>query len=95
MRALLLAVAVAVAAASTEISIQYATNGEAKLKILNISFETVSLHVKLLGCDYGYYDLYALFPPEPSWQTKVTPFNCVECKCEDFESERMEPFVAA
>ena len=51
--------------------------------------------VKLLGCDYGYYDLYVLFPPTPSWQTEVTPFNCVECECEDFEHERVEQFVSA
>jgi hypothetical protein len=94
-RMLLMLAGIMVAAASTEMSIQYATNGEVKLNILNITFHTVALHVKLLGCDYGYYDLYVLFPPPPSWKTEVTPFNCVECECEDFEYERAEQFVAA
>ena len=91
----LLLLLLAAAHASVDMSIQYTTNGEAKLSIMNITFQTVSLHVKLLGCDYGYYDLYVLFPPTPSWQTEVTPFNCVECECEDFEHERAEQFVSA
>jgi hypothetical protein len=94
-RLLLFLTTVAAVSASMNMSIQYTTNGEAKLNILNITFHTVSLNVKLLGCDYGYYDLYLLFPPTPSWQTEVTPFNCVECECEDFERERAEQFVVA
>jgi len=79
--------------ASVEFSIEYTTNGDVKLNILNITFHTVQLHVKLLGCDYGYYDTYLLFPPVASWKTEVTPFNCVECECEDFEYDRVEQFV--
>ena len=94
-RLLLLLAAVVAVSSSIDMSIQYMTNGEAKLNILNITFHTVSLNVKLLGCDFGYYDLYLLFPPTPSWTKEVTPFNCVECECEDFEHERAEQFVAA
>lgn len=77
---------------STDIIIEYTTNGQVKLNILNITFHTTELHVTLLGCDYGYYDYYLLFPPLPSWKTEVTPFNCRECRCETFESERTESF---
>lgn len=94
-RLLLFLAALAAVSSSMNMSIQYLTNGEAKLNILDIKFHTVSLNVKLLGCDYGYYDLYLLSPPTPSWQTEVTPFNCVECECEDFENERAEQFVVA
>ena len=80
---------------AVEMTVQYTTNGDVKLNILNISFHTVQLHVKLLGCDYGYYDTYLLFPPTLSWQTQVTPFHCVECECEAFENERAELFFAA
>lgn len=82
------------AQSSVEMTVQYTTNGDVKLNILNISFHTVQLHVKLLGCDYGYYDTYLLSPPTPSWRTQVTPFHCVECECEVFENERTEQFVA-
>ena len=78
-----------------QMSIEYTTDGDVTFNIMNISFHTVQLHVTLLGCDYGYYDQYLITPPaSPSWKTSVTPFHCVECACEDFEFDRVEPFIA-
>jgi hypothetical protein len=77
---------------TVDIIIEYTTNGEVKLNIMNITFRTTELHVMLLGCDYAYYDYYLLVPPTPSWKTEVTPFNCRECACSDFETERIENF---
>ena len=75
-----------------QMSIQYTTDGEVTLNIMNIPFQTVQLHVTLLGCDYGYYDEYLITPPRlPS---SITPFHCVECTCENFEFDRVEPFIA-
>jgi len=74
--------------------VQYTTDGDVKLNIFNVSFHTVQLHVTLLGCDYGYYDQYLITPPAvASWKTSVTPFHCVECQCENFEFDRVEPFI--
>jgi len=80
------------AACAVDIVVEYATNGDVKLNIMNITFHTTELHVKLLGCDRGYYDQSRLVPPTPSWQTEVTPFNCLECRCSNFEFERAERF---
>jgi hypothetical protein len=77
---------------TVDFAVEYTTNGEVKLSILNITYHTTELHVTLLGCDFGYYDYYLLFPPLPSWKTEVTPFNCLECQCVEFESERSETF---
>jgi hypothetical protein len=77
---------------TVDIVVEYTTNGEVKLILLNISCRTAELHVFLLGCDYAYYDYYLISPPKPSWKTEVTPFNCIECRCEDFEFERTETF---
>ena len=77
---------------TADIVIEYTTNGEVKLNIMNITFHTTELHVTLLGCDHGYYDYYRLVPPIPSRKTEVTPFHCLECQCTDFENERVEHF---
>jgi hypothetical protein len=75
-------------------SIQYTTDGDVTFNMMNITFETVQLQVTLLGCDYGYYDEYLIIPPKSlSWKTSVTPFHCLECVCENFEFDRVEPFV--
>ena len=79
-------------AQTVDIIVEYTTNGEVKLNILNITYHTTELHVTLLGCDYAYYDYYLLFPPLPSWKTEVTPFHCLECQCDKFEAERLESF---
>ena len=92
----LVLVQMALAACQTlDIIIEYTTNGEVKLNIMNITFHTTELHVTLLGCDYAYYDNYLIVPPMPTWKTQVTPFHCLECQCVDFESERIESFVSA
>lgn len=79
---------------TVDVIIEYTTNGEVKLNIMNITFHTTELHVMLLGCDHAYYDYYRLVPPTPSWKTEVTPFHCLECQCTDFEAERTEAFYA-
>ena len=71
-------------------SIQYTTDGDVTFNIMNITFHTVQLEVTLLGCDYGFYDHYLIAPPKAAVQP---PFDCVECVCEDFEFDRVEPFV--
>ena len=82
------------AAQLSNVMVQYSTDGTVKLNIMNVTYITTELHVVLLGCDFGYFDNYLLFPPKPSWQTQITPFNCLECKCDSFESVRTESFVA-
>jgi hypothetical protein len=82
------------AAQLSNVMVQYSTDGVVKLNIMNVTFVTKELRVVLLGCDLGYFDNYLLFPPTPSWQTQVTPFSCLECNCEVFESLRTESFVA-
>ena len=77
----------------SKVMIQYTTDGEVTLNLLNITFVTTELHVTLLGCDVGYYDNYALSPPTQSWMTEVTPFDCRECVCDRFESVRAEPLM--
>lgn len=81
------------AAQLSDVRIQYTTDGDVRLSVLNISFVTTELHVVLLGCDVGYFDNYLLFPPAPSWKTEVTPFDCRECRCDVFEQPRSEAFV--
>ena len=76
----------------SKVLIQYTTDGEVTLSLLNITFVTTELHVTLLGCDFGYFDNYALYPPVQSWVTEVTPFDCRECSCSAFDSVRTEPF---
>ena len=78
-----------------QMSVQYTTDGDVVLNIMNITYNTVHLDVTLLGCDYGYYDQYLITPPvSASWKTSVTPFHCIECVCENFEFDRAEPFIA-
>lgn len=77
--ALLLMVALAAAATDYRLAIEYTTDGEVRLDILNITFRTVDLHVTLLGCDYGYYG--------------APGGRCLECDCQDFERPRTEPFI--
>ena len=75
--------------------VEYTTDGDVKLTLLNLTtWRTTQLHVTLLGCDFGYYDQYLISPPlVTTWQTKVTPFHCIECDCQNFEFPRSEPFV--
>ena len=83
------------AAQLSDVRIQYTTDGEVRISVLNITFVTTELRVVLLGCDVGYFDNYLLFPPTPSWKTEVTPFDCRECRCSAFEQLRSETFVPA
>ena len=77
-----------------EFTAEYTTNGEVKLNIMNLTFHTTELDVTLLGCDYGFYDIYAIAPPKAqTWKTQVTPFHCLECKCETFDQIRSETFT--
>jgi hypothetical protein len=89
---LLVCLPAASCAQKMDVIIEYTTNGEVKLNILNITFRTTELHVTLLGCDHGYYDYFLLYPPPPSRKSDITPFNCRECQCQTFESERAESF---
>jgi hypothetical protein len=73
---------------------EYNTDGTVVLNHANFTVHTVSINVTLLGCDYGYYDHYLLYPPptaSPKYQT--TPFDCRPCTCTEFESMRVEEFV--
>lgn len=81
------------AAQLSNVIVEYTTDGEVRLNVMNITFVTTELHVVLLGCDVGYYDNYLLSPPKPSWKTQVTPFQCIECECQAFESIREEVFI--
>ena len=73
---------------------EYNTDGTVILNNANFTLHTVSMNVTLLGCDYGYYDHYMLFPPlVSSPRTKITPFDCRPCTCTAFESVRSEEFV--
>lgn len=69
------------AATDFRLAIEYTTDGDVRLDILNISFHTVDLRVTLLGCDYGYF-------PDPG----SIALRCLECQCADLESARAEPF---
>ena len=81
------------AAQLSDVRIQYTTDGDVLLSLMNITFVTTELHVVVLGCDVGYFDNYLIFRPTPSWKTEVTPFDCRECKCDSFEQPRLEAFV--
>jgi hypothetical protein len=75
---------------------EYGTDGTVLLNQANISLHTVSMNVTLLGCDFGYYDHYLLNPPAVKTpKMLITPFDCRECVCSDFERERAEDFVSA
>ena len=85
--------AIAQATITETMLVEYTTDGGVKLDLLNVTWHTTEIHVTLLGCDYGYNDEYLITPPlVKTWQTKVTPFHCIECVCEDFEFSRSEPF---
>lgn len=79
------------ASPETIMVIEYTTNGQVALNIMNITFHTTELHVTLLGCDVGYYDQYMISPPTQS--TLINPFHCLACECEIFESMRSEDFI--
>jgi hypothetical protein len=76
----------------SKVLVQYTTDGEVTLSMLNITFVTTEMRVVVLGCDVGYFDNYALAPQKPSARSKVTPFDCRECRCDTFESTRTEEF---
>ena len=84
MRRMLLVAALWALALGAELSmvIEYSTNGDVALSIMNITFHTVELEVTLLGCDYGYY------PTAGSAE-----YQCLECACEAFDSVRSEAFA--
>lgn len=74
---------------------EYSTDGTVLLNHANFTIRTVSMNVTLLGCDSGYYDHYLLYPPAVRTpRMLVTPFDCRECICSDFERERAEPFFS-
>jgi hypothetical protein len=89
---LALLLAMGVGATDLNMAIEYTTDGVVYLDIMNMTFHTTYIHVTLLGCDDGYYDYYALFPPAKSWKTEVTPYHCLECACARFEPARAEDF---
>ena len=62
--------------------VEYNTNGTVKRNAFNITMQTVNLHIKILGCDDGYYE---------GWNG--TNLVCSECICEYFDNSRLEPFV--
>ena len=73
---------------------EYNTDGTVALNTANFTIHTQSMEVTLLGCDYGYYDYYLLYPPlVPSPKTQVTPFDCRPCACSEFDSLRIEEYV--
>ena len=74
----------------SKVLIQYTTDGEPILSILNITFVTTEMRVVVVGCDVGYFDNHAIHPTE---KPKHTPFDCMECSCESFESVRTEQFT--
>jgi hypothetical protein len=75
--------------------VQYDTTGKVILNPANITIRTLELHVTLLGCDYGYYDYYLLFPPiNKTKKIETTPFECLECTCDwGAVSERTEQLI--
>lgn len=69
---------VAAAAAEVTMVVQYSTENNVTLSIMNITFRTVDLQVTVLGCDYGYY---------------ASGPACLECACDAaLDSERAEAF---
>jgi hypothetical protein len=79
--------------ATIQMIMKYDTDGPVELNQVNFTVHTLSINVTLLGCDYGYYDHYLLYPPTQSSKTQITPFECRACVCTDFSSERVEEFV--
>ena len=72
---------------------EYNTDGTVILNNANFTLHTLSIDVKLLGCDYGYYDYYLMYPPaSPTPKTVITPFDCRPCVCTEFDSVREEDF---
>ena len=63
--------------------VEYNTNGTVKKNAFNITMQTVNLHIKILGCDEGYYE---------GWNG--TSLVCSECICEYFDDTRFESFAA-
>ncbi len=84
------------AQAAVYMIMEYNTDGTVVLNTANFTIHTLSINVTLLGCDFGYYDHYLLFPPPQSSSSKplVTPFDCRPCVCTDFETLRVEEFVS-
>ena len=72
---------------------EYGTDGAVLLNQANFTIHTLSINVTLLGCDYGYYDHYMLYPPIKTTKTQITPFDCRACVCVDFNPDRSEEFV--
>jgi hypothetical protein len=72
--------------------VQYDTTGKVILNPANITIRTLELHVTVIGCDYGYYDYYLLYPPpNMTNHIELTPFECRECTCDwNRTSERTE-----
>ena len=95
LKLLLLASLAPAAGATLYMVMQYGTDGAVVLNQANFTIRTLSINVTLLGCDYGYYDHYLLYPPVQSVKTQITPFDCRACMCTDFSSERVEDFVIA
>jgi hypothetical protein len=81
--------------AALHMVMEYSTDGTVVLNQANFTIHTLSINVTLLGCDYGYYDHYLLYPPVKSAKTEITPFDCRACVCSDFSSVRVEEFVIA
>ena len=71
---------------------EYSTDGTVILNNANFTIHTVSMNVTLLGCDYGYYDNYLLVPSR-SPRAQITPFDCRQCVCTEFNSVRAEEFT--
>ena len=74
----------------SRVLIQYTTDGDPILSIMNITFVTTEMRVMVIGCDVGYFDNHAIHPTEKPLHT---PFDCRECQCESFESMRTEQFT--
>lgn len=74
---------------------EYGTDGSVLLNQANFTIHTLSINVTLLGCDYGYYDHYLLYPPIQTTKTQITPFDCRACVCTEFNSDRAESFFIA
>ena len=62
--------------------VEYNTNGTVKRNSFNITMQTVNLHIKILGCDEGYYEGF-----------NGTNLVCTECICNYYDDTRLEPFV--
>ena len=63
--------------------IEYDTNSETELNIMNLTMTTSGLQATLIGCAEGFYDL--------KLSVNIT---CLECVCTVFRTGRVEEFVA-